>query len=74
MSDVVGTAKATKWLGLSEETVRKLCRQGKLPGAFQPAGYQGKWLIPRETLEAIRAQPEGLVRVSVDAAQRIDYL
>jgi hypothetical protein len=60
MSDVIGAAKAAKWLGLSEETVRKLCREGKLEGAFQPAGYQGKWLIPVEALEAIRACPEWL--------------
>jgi len=57
MSELIGTAKAAAWLGLSEETVRKLCRQGKLEGAFQPAGYQGKWLIPTATLEAIRARP-----------------
>ncbi len=58
MSDVVGTAKAAVWLGLSEETVRKLCRERKLEGAFQPAGYQGKWLVPSATLSAIRARPD----------------
>lgn len=57
MSEVVGTAKAALWLELSEETVRRLCRTGKLKGAYQPAGYQGKWLVPVGTLASIRACP-----------------
>ena len=61
MSDVVNTYKASLWLELSEESVRRLCRDGKLEGAFQPAGYQGKWLIPVEALEAIRACPPSLI-------------
>lgn len=60
MNGVVSTYKAALWLGLSEEIVRRLCRQGKLEGAFQPAGYQGKWLIPIRTLEAIYAPSEEL--------------
>lgn len=61
MSEVIGTAKAALWLDLSEETLRRLCRTGKLPGAYQPAGYQGKWLVPVETLEAIRVCPVWLL-------------
>ena len=61
MRGVVNTYKAALWLGISEESVRRLCRQGKLEGAFQPAGYQGKWLIPGSALEAIRACPEWLM-------------
>ena len=61
MSEVVGTAKAALWLELSEETVRRLCRMGKLAGAYQPAGYQGKWLVPTATLEAIRVCPVWLL-------------
>jgi hypothetical protein len=61
MRGVVSTYKASLWLELSEESVRRLCRIGKLEGAYQPAGYQGKWLIPVETLEAVRACPEWLL-------------
>ncbi len=68
MNGVVSTHKAALWLGLSEETVRRLCRQGKLKGAFQPAGYQGKWLIPVKALEAMHAQPEWLIKDTGKAA------
>lgn len=61
MRDVLNTYKASLWLELSEESVRRLCRTGKLEGAFQPAGYQGKWLIPVEALEAVRARPPSLM-------------
>jgi hypothetical protein len=58
---IINTYKASLWLGISEESVRRLCRSGKLEGAFQPAGYQGKWLIPVEAVEAVRACPEWLL-------------
>ncbi len=61
MSEVVGTAKAALWLDMSEETVRRLCRNGKLSGAYQPAGYGGKWLVPVTTLSAVRACPVWLL-------------
>lgn len=60
MSDVIGTAKAAKWLDMSEETVRRYCRDGRLEGAYQPGGYQGKWLVPVATLSAIRECPKSL--------------
>jgi hypothetical protein len=55
--EVVGTAKAARLLGFSEETVRRWCREGKLEGAFQPSGYDGKWLIPMRSLKRIRWRP-----------------
>lgn len=61
MSAVVGTAKAAKWLDMSEETVRRYCREGKLEGAYQPGGYQGMWLVPVATLSAIRECPASLL-------------
>ncbi len=61
MSAVIGTAKAAKWLELSEETVRRLCRTDKLAGAYQPGGYQGMWLVPVATLSAIRECPASLL-------------
>jgi predicted site-specific integrase-resolvase len=55
--EVVGTAKAALWLGMSEETVRRLCRAGRIK-ADQPSGYQGKWLISTSELERKRSKPK----------------
>ena len=52
MSPFMSTKKAAQWLGQPERTIRDWCAAGALPGAWQPAGYQGKWLIPITTLEA----------------------
>lgn len=57
MSRVIGTAKASRWLGVSERSVRRLCAQGRLPGAYQPAGYSGMWLVPLKALQRIRGTP-----------------
>ena len=61
MSEVIGTAKAALWLGVSEETVRRYCRDGRLEGAYQPGGYQKMWLVPVATLSAIRECPVWLL-------------
>jgi hypothetical protein len=55
--EIVGVTEAAAWLALSEEQVRRLCRAGRLEGAFQPSGYLGMWRIPRSTLECIRRRP-----------------
>lgn len=57
MSPYLGTAKAARWLGLSERAVRDMCQKGKFEGAWQPAGHHGKWLIPLCDLEAVRPTP-----------------
>ncbi len=67
MSDVIGTAKAAKWTGLSERRIRELCQQGRLQGASQFA-YGGKWLIPTATLERIRPRPPELSAETADVA------
>ncbi len=59
MSEVIGTAKAAKWLGLSERAVRDAAAKGRIPGAFQ-FEHGCKWLIPTATLEKIRPCPESL--------------
>ncbi len=51
------TAKAARWLGIPERTVREWCATGKLEGAKQWSGYQGKWLIPLTTLETLLPRP-----------------
>jgi hypothetical protein len=53
----LSTAKAARWLGVSERAVRDMCIKGKFKGAYRPAGYNGKWLIPMTTLEAICPMP-----------------
>ncbi len=57
MSDVVGTAKAAKWIGLSERRIRDMCAEGRLK-VYQPSGYRGKLLIYTSSLERIRPCPE----------------
>jgi hypothetical protein len=60
VSDVVSTAKAAKWTGFSERTIRTWCKEKRLEGAYQFQN-NGKWLIPTSTLENIRACPEWLL-------------
>lgn len=67
MSEVVGTAKAAKWTGLSERRIRELCQLRRLEGAYQFA-YKGKWLIPTATLERIRNRPPELSAETADVA------
>jgi transposase len=58
--EVVGTAKAARWLNVSEATVKRICKKGKrgkLPGAYQPSGHHGRWLIPTRDLENIKGRP-----------------
>ncbi len=68
MSDVIGTAKAALWLGLSERTVRDMCAKRRLEGAYQPNGYASKYLIPVATLERICPCPEQLRAELAEAA------
>jgi len=68
-SPVVGTFKASLWLGVSERTIRRLCRDGKLEGAYQPSGFQGSWLIPLEALQAIRSVPARPLSETSDEAE-----
>ena len=48
-----GTAKfAVKW-GVSQDTVRKWCRQGKIPGATQDKP-RSPWHIPADAQKPIK--------------------
>ena len=40
------TAEYAAILDVNEETVRRNCLKGKIPGAFQPFGEGGPWRIP----------------------------
>jgi hypothetical protein len=44
-------------LDFIERTVRDLCKKSKIAGAYQLAGYGGRWLIPVSSLIAIRTTP-----------------
>jgi excisionase family DNA binding protein len=41
-----------EWTGLKRETIQRLARTGRIPGAFQPAGKWGAWQFKRKELEA----------------------
>lgn len=48
----IGTKEASERLGLSQSTVAKLCREGKIKGAEQDA--KGcPWHIPESTIDEI---------------------
>jgi excisionase family DNA binding protein len=51
MSNYLNTSEAAQRMGVSVETVRNLCNDGQLPGAFQE--YEnGPWRIPVADVEA----------------------
>jgi excisionase family DNA binding protein len=43
-------------LGLSDQTIRRMCDQGKFPGAYQTDG--GHWRIPQDAFITTREQDE----------------
>ena len=49
------TQQAADLLGINLNNISLRCRQGKIPGAVQ---IGGRWLIPEESLDEIRAYPE----------------
>lgn len=59
VSEVVNVGTAALWLGVSERTITRLCREGRL-AAYQPAGFAGRWLVYTSSLEAIRPCPKDL--------------
>lgn len=57
-TDLIGTTEAAAILGYADrKRVVKLCEEGKLKGAFQPAGDApgNHWRIPRASVLAHRA-------------------
>lgn len=49
------THQAADLLGINLNNISLRCRQGKIPGAVQ---IGGRWLIPEEELDEIKAYPE----------------
>jgi predicted site-specific integrase-resolvase len=59
---VANVRKAALWIGVSERTIRRMCDEGKLEGAYQTA-HHGKWLIPYKALEKITPCPGELRKI-----------
>jgi hypothetical protein len=51
-SSYMSTAEASAKLGIDQNRIRFLCRQGRFPGAYKHPD-SGNWLIPRESISAI---------------------
>ena len=60
IKDLVSIDEAAKILGYEKCSVRLLCRQGKLEGAFR-IGHQ--WMIPRTVVENYEKAPQGFAAV-----------
>jgi excisionase family DNA binding protein len=60
------TSEVAKKLGLSDQTIRRMCEKGKFPGAYKTDG--GHWRIPREIFITTPEQDERAEEV----LQRID--
>ena len=52
--------EAAKLLGFNVGTVSRLCRQGKIEGAFR---FGGRWLIPKESAKNYKPGPQGFAAV-----------
>jgi hypothetical protein len=63
----INTSKASKWLGMSDRTIRRLCVRGRLKGAYQPSGYAGHWLVPVSSLQGLKPCPEELQKEIMSA-------
>jgi len=48
----VGLKEVAQRIGIPVSTVRRLAGEGKIGGAFQPAGDGGRWRFKRLELEA----------------------
>ena len=48
----IGTKEASQRLGLSQSTIAKMCREGKMKGAEQDS-KGSPWHIPESTIEEI---------------------
>lgn len=64
LKDFLPTAHAADALKISGTMVRRLCDEGKLPGAVQPWGPAFGWLIPTKVVAARKlAKKRGLLPI-----------
>lgn len=62
MANLITVSEAAKKIGASVATVRRMCEQGKIPGAHHSQIKIGKgyaWLIPETSLPKIELKAEG---------------
>lgn len=61
--DHINTTTAARILDCHPRSVRRFCRDGAIPGAFQWSGSHGHWLIPRASVERLRRPAVSALRV-----------
>lgn len=59
------TAEAADWLGVTSDTVAKYCREGKIPDAAKTGSDGGEWRIPASSL----TEAQSAMRVGSDQDQ-----
>ncbi len=60
----VGLKEVAQRIGIPVSTVRRLAGEGKIGGAFQPAGDGGRWRFKRLELEAwYERQGQAIARI-----------
>jgi excisionase family DNA binding protein len=63
----LSTKQAAEMLGVTAPTVRHMLKDGRLAGCTEPNGSRFRWLVTRESVEALRAK-----RDARDQARRGD--
>ncbi len=59
-NDYLVVEEAARLLGFNVGTVSRLCRQGKIEGAYR---FGGRWVIPRESVKSYKPAPQGFAAV-----------
>jgi excisionase family DNA binding protein len=62
MHEFLTVPKVAKILGCHPDTVRLMCDQGRLPGAFRLGGAGSQWRIPRSSVDALITSTRPTVR------------
>lgn len=52
------TSEAAEKLGLSDQTIRRMCENGRLKGVYRSGGKNGHWRIPEENFITTRKQDQ----------------
>ncbi|MBM7648073.1 excisionase family DNA binding protein [Bacillus ectoiniformans] len=56
VKEMYSTKEAAELLGLSDQTIRRMCEKGKFPGAVRTDG--GHWRIPKENFKVTKEQSQ----------------
>ena len=57
--DLMTTREVAEMVKIGERRLRRWCSKGWVPGAYQVGiGRRATWMIPRESLQAIREELE----------------